>query len=153
MERECGAIRQRLAVVDETVVVVNTLEHSRVYQLSRAEPPAAHVDPRYLAPRHTLVRYLHRVTRYSVRQRFGCCLVHHNVRPLALLSDPIRLCSRLCLFSFKKKNRGIWVFIVTYTRLRKYDNNVENYWKVYNFLEMLKTQCIKKKTIDWQLPW
>jgi len=34
VKRESGAKRQRLAVVDETVVVVNTLEDSWVYQLS-----------------------------------------------------------------------------------------------------------------------
>lgn len=101
VKRESGAIRQRLAVVDKTVVVVNTLEDSWVNQLSRAEPTAADVDPRNNASRHTHVRYLYRVTWYSVRHWFRCCLVHHYVRTLALISDSLRLCPPFCFSFFK----------------------------------------------------
>lgn len=79
VERERRAIRQRLPVVDETVIIVNTLENPRVNQLNGAEPTAADVDPRDVASRHALVRDLHGVTGYSVGHRFGRCLVHHNV--------------------------------------------------------------------------
>lgn len=99
VKRESGAKRQRLAVVDETVVVVNTLEDSWIYPLSRAEPTAVDVYPRNYASRHTLVRYLYHVTWYSVRHWLRYCLVHHYVRTLALISDSLRLCPALC-FSF-----------------------------------------------------
>lgn len=110
MEGERGSKRQRFPVVDETVVVVNPLENSRVNQLDGAEPTAADVDPRDVASRHALVRDLHSVTGYSVGHRFGRCLVHHNVRLLALLSDPIRLCSRLCLLKRKHTDEFKLIF-------------------------------------------
>jgi len=45
----------RLAVVDETVFVVNTFEESWVYPLSRAEPTAVDMYPRNYASRHTTI--------------------------------------------------------------------------------------------------
>ncbi|KAL4383578.1 hypothetical protein GQ457_15G006930 [Hibiscus cannabinus] len=77
LKLDSSAIDQGFAVVDETVVVAQALEHFWVDKMSRAEPAAGYVNSRDVAARGTDVEDFDRVGRNAAREWGSGPLVYH----------------------------------------------------------------------------